>query len=109
MFAASSIVQNSNGIELLALSATVDAIINSTRPAAIVVGVYENYVKFVIFFTDDASREAAKNSVSNYMSLLGSAAGPIYQIAENVVPPLNVSFGTTVNVTIGPCTLNATK
>lgn len=109
MFPAVSIVYNESSIDLPTLQFAVEKESSLVNVEATVVGVYEKYAKIVYFFATAEQRDEAKISVTAVNQILGEPVGPVYQIAENVTPPLTLEFGQTVNVTIGPCTLNNTS
>lgn len=106
LYAATSTVYNDNSFNLDELDDLVEYEVDNTGAKAVVFGIYQQYLKFVYFFKTPQLRDAAKSLVATLNGQVGQAVGPMYQVAENVVPPLTLQFGHTVNVTIGPCTLN---
>ncbi len=109
-FAASTVFYYDE-VDLHKLQTTMQGFLDA-QPAAValVVGIYPNYCKVVSFFASDKDLSAVAPTIEQQLEPFGTFVGPAVQPARNVVPPLDLAFGTTVNVTIGPCTIawNAT-
>ncbi len=109
-FAASLVLRFTSPPALQQLQKTVTSFLSlDNAPAALVVGIYETYVKIVTFFKSESDIGAASSDLEDLLLQYGQFVGPAVQPARNVVPPLHLEFGSTVNVTIGPCKFDWNK
>jgi hypothetical protein len=73
---------------------------------ATVFGIYPDYIKITSFWSDISGSAVFAKYLQSLQSEIVPLGSSFEQISENVLPPLNMQFGHTYNVTLGECKMN---